>query len=225
MKKAVWMILTAFGLFFHYGCSESDINIVKNGFFDDYPYNTIGKLLASKFDNGKWTAGQNTNGTKHVIFSGEISQAFHERLAAELEELLLQSAQLKTFAPAEDPMTQIIALQLLLATLHTAQNPALTVQNFASYSQSIVQAIAAYGKALGQTASADEKEKIKRQYYAAYNAQFRKVLDEHIFPAGSVMEFTWVISPDRDVFELASIAYDELSEFAIDHLITLICEE
>jgi hypothetical protein len=77
-------IFMSLGLLAAGGCSDANVELVKNGCFDSHKEVTIGTILQERFDDCKWSSG-NESGRTVVTFTGKISKATHD-LAAKLRE-------------------------------------------------------------------------------------------------------------------------------------------
>lgn len=65
------------------GCSDSSIDLVKNGNFPDYPNATIGKILDGSFSSTKWSSQETSKGEVRVLFEGAITRKMHTALRDE----------------------------------------------------------------------------------------------------------------------------------------------
>lgn len=57
------------------GCTQSDIDIVKEGTMDAYQTTTVGAAFDASFDNPKWAEFEGKKGERVVEFTGEISKS------------------------------------------------------------------------------------------------------------------------------------------------------
>jgi len=57
------------------GCSQSDIDIVKDGTMNGYQTTTVGAAFDASFSNPKWTEFKGDKGERVVEFTGGISKA------------------------------------------------------------------------------------------------------------------------------------------------------
>jgi hypothetical protein len=73
-KLCVALILLALSA----GCSDSPINVVKNGVLAEYPAATIGDVLEHNFKDTKWSY-EKENARLTVIFEGKIPKKLHEK--------------------------------------------------------------------------------------------------------------------------------------------------
>ena len=62
------------------GCSDSSIDLVKNGNFLGYPNATIGKILDGSFSSTKWSSQETSKGEIRVLFEGTITRKMHNTL-------------------------------------------------------------------------------------------------------------------------------------------------
>lgn len=85
MKIYLWFLL-ALGVLF--GCSNSDVSLVKKGTMNGYETTTIGKAFESSFDNPKWESFKGKKGERVVQFTGNISKNLHDSFIREISQNL-----------------------------------------------------------------------------------------------------------------------------------------
>lgn len=75
--KIPYLPITLFVLLFVTGCSDSSIDLVKNGNFPGYPNVSIGKILDGSFSGTKWSSQETSKGEVRVMFEGAITPKIH----------------------------------------------------------------------------------------------------------------------------------------------------
>ena len=80
MKRIASLVLAFCFLLPLTGCSDSSIDLVKNGNFPGYPNATIGKILDGSFSGTKWSSQETAKGEVHVLFEGTITRKMHTAL-------------------------------------------------------------------------------------------------------------------------------------------------
>lgn len=80
MSKKLLISVCLSVLFILQGCSESSIDLVKNGNFPGYPNATIGKILDGSFSSTKWSSQETSKGEVRVLFEGTVTRKMHNAL-------------------------------------------------------------------------------------------------------------------------------------------------
>lgn len=70
------------------GCTQSDVDIVKEGIMNGYQTLTVGAAFDAAFDNPKWSAFKGKKGERVVEFTGTISKSLHDTAVSDFEQLL-----------------------------------------------------------------------------------------------------------------------------------------
>ena len=83
MKRIASLVLAFCFLFPLTGCSDSSIDLVKNGNFPGYPNAAIGKILDGSFSSTKWSSQETSKGEVRVLFEGAITRKMHTALRDE----------------------------------------------------------------------------------------------------------------------------------------------
>lgn len=78
--KTPYLSIALFVLLCVTGCSDSNIDLVKNGNFHGYPNATIGKILDGSFSSTKWSSQETSKGEVRVMFEGAITSKMHNAL-------------------------------------------------------------------------------------------------------------------------------------------------
>eukprot|EP00828_Plagiopyla_frontata_P012145 TRINITY_DN16866_c0_g1_i1.p2 TRINITY_DN16866_c0_g1~~TRINITY_DN16866_c0_g1_i1.p2 ORF type:complete len:171 (-),score=32.14 TRINITY_DN16866_c0_g1_i1:22-534(-) len=90
-KSRIVSFIGAIGLLAAGGCSDANVELVKNGCFDNYKEATIGTILQERFDDCKWTSTKES-GRTIVTFTGKISKATHDLAMNDITEELVEIA-------------------------------------------------------------------------------------------------------------------------------------
>ena len=78
MTKKLTMLSMCFAILLSLqGCSDSSIDLVKNGNFPGYPNAAIGKILDGSFASAKWSSQETSKREVRVMFEGTITRKMH----------------------------------------------------------------------------------------------------------------------------------------------------
>jgi len=74
--RATLLLVIALAVFA--GCTQNDVDLVKNGYMQAYPTTTVGSAFDATFNAPKWTSFKGEKGQRIVEFTGTIPKGLHD---------------------------------------------------------------------------------------------------------------------------------------------------
>ncbi|MBN2640933.1 MAG: hypothetical protein JXR78_04730 [Victivallales bacterium] len=190
-KSKIVSLIGAISLLAAGGCSDANVEVVKNGFFSNYKEATIGTILQERFDDCKWSSSKESARTI-VTFTGKISKATHDLAMKRFQsELTLET----WFRQIENYPMEVVPNGLV--ELHKKK-----IKQYDYEAINVDFNLPDFKKALEKRAKTEHRI-------------MRECFDELYWPTGSEVELKWIIYPDGETFELSSISNTSWNNFCL----------
>ena len=194
------------------GCSDSNVDLVKDGRFSGYPNTTIGKVLDANFDSGKWTTETSNVGTKYVIFTGKINRRLHEiGLSAQKTDILYMMSGSFGVADGRNALHKYFPSELrhyiwkFPETITAGDNDPDWQEILTKITGDFDKewnASSEERKTMSYEASLRLDNQLKVKYSSYFEEEIMKLFDKYVWPVGGKFYFKWAISADGKNFEI-----------------------
>ncbi len=180
------------------GCgSDSNIELVKDGSFENFDGTTIENAFEDSFNDAKWESKTSKKGISTVHFTGAITQQTHD--VASYEHL----KDYKDIDASYDPNTSHRNLMFFAEkTIKKFGKDEVYDKKIRPYRLNVI----------GSSLNPSDKKEAIRQYNAIVLDHYFEVIKNKYWPVGSQVEFVWSISNDKKRFELSSFSNDSWFE-------------
>jgi hypothetical protein len=178
------------------GCGGSNVDIVKNGFFEKYSTNntyksmTIGQALDTYFDNVKWTSFKSTDGENIVEFNGMVSSSLKDKFDDHLSNTW-------------DLNNNSVASSFIADGIKFAKST--NDPYFLKLNQAYMCDPTPAGR-FNYSPNCDDPENNEK-----YKADAINYVKDNIFPLGMPLKIQWVINEDETDFNLKVYSNPTLS--------------
>eukprot|EP00831_Metopus_contortus_P018444 TRINITY_DN1786_c0_g1_i12.p2 TRINITY_DN1786_c0_g1~~TRINITY_DN1786_c0_g1_i12.p2 ORF type:complete len:254 (+),score=27.45 TRINITY_DN1786_c0_g1_i12:3017-3778(+) len=188
-------IFMSLGLLAAGGCSDANVELVKNGCFDNYKEATIGTILQERFDDCKWTSTKES-GRTIVTFTGKISKATHDLAMNNIPNgrsilLMIELIKAQNFTGI-DSLDKAFKKKIASSDLPDMEEKLYKLR---------------YGskeyKEMNQRMNSKDEEFMIECYHELY------------WPSGANVELEWIIYPDGKTFELDKITNTSWNDFKL----------
>ena len=191
-----------------FGCSNEDINFVKDGVLNGYPNTTLGKALEANFSNTSWGTETARNGSVFVTFSGKITKELHDKAVHRFFWIHgFGNIGVKTTENDED-RNAMRAIDFLMEK-----------SAYKLRTEEVEKKIDAARGLLREDPYSEEARQVfkaaQRDLMIANVKIAEELVEKEFWPVGSPAMFKWVLSHNRTDFELVECTNDSWANLGI----------
>jgi hypothetical protein len=191
------------------GCSDSNVEVVKNGTMFEYPNTTVGKAFEASFANAKWESKTSEKGAITVHFRGTITQKTHDSAAAYLID---DYKGLNFNGERTTPLSNSVsfARNILIQYMGRSEFERRTRDEHAAFDAALKN-----DRVDGNRDTREARREAEKALDIATVNCYLDFIASEFWPVGSPVEFVWVLSHDKKGFELSSLSNDSWMKFGL----------